>query len=85
LCSYGHIFPQTTWDYFNAGVNGDKDELFRIQALLHNANERLFGHCERDMINSAYDKTFVWLRNPAFPNHLLPPYLGLSDEESRAR
>ena len=82
LCSYGHIFPQTTWDYFEAGVKGDKDELFRIQELLHRADTRLFEHCVREMIDSAYDKTFVWLRNPEFSNRLLPPYLGLNEEES---
>ena len=83
LCSYGHIFPQTSWDYYEAGVKGDKDELFRIQELLRYADGKLFEHCERDMIDSAFDKTFVWLRTPEFSNRLRPPYLGLSDEESR--
>ena len=35
------------------------------------------------MIDGSYDKTFIWLRDPEFSNRLLPPYLGLSDEESR--
>ena len=82
LCSYGHIFPQTTWDFYEAGVKGDKDELFRIQELLRYADGKLFAHCERDMIDSAFDKTFVWLRTPEFSNRLLPPYIGLSEEES---
>ena len=34
------------------------------------------------MIDGCYDKTFVWLRNPNFSNRMLPPYIGLSEEES---
>jgi len=82
ICSYGALFPQTTWDYFRAGVEKDKDELFRIHKLLHDAGTQLFVHLSGEKINPAYDKTFVWLRNPEFSNRLLPPYLGLSDEES---
>lgn len=83
LCSYGHIFPRTSWEYFEAGATGNKDELFRIQELLHRADDALFSHCTREMIDSAFDKTFVWLRTPEFSNRLLPPYLGLSEDESR--
>ncbi len=36
-----------------------------------------------EMIDSAYDKTFVRLRYPEFSNRLRSPYIGLSDEESR--
>ena len=38
----------------------------------------------RDVIDGAYDKTMVWLRDPDFPKRLLPPYIGLSDAELRA-
>ena len=34
------------------------------------------------MIDGSYDKTFIWLRDPEFSNRLLPPYLGLTEEES---
>lgn len=83
LCSYGVLFPKTTWQFFEAGVRGDLAEMFRITKLLCDANEFLFSHYLRDMIDGSFDKTFIWLRHPEFSNRLLPPYIGLSDEESR--
>jgi hypothetical protein len=35
------------------------------------------------MIDGSFDKTFVWLRDPAFSNRMLPPYIGFTEEESR--
>jgi len=83
LCSYGGIFPKLTWDFFNAGIRKDLTKLFEITAFLTEIEHRLFAHCKRTMIDGAYDKTFVWLRDPEFSNQLLPPYLGLDEEESR--
>jgi len=83
LCSYDVLFPQTTWKFFEAGKQKDLEELFRITHFLSEACDKLFAHCTREMIDGSYDKTFIWLRDPEFSNRLLPPYLGLSDEESR--
>ena len=83
LCSYGVLFPRTTWRFFEAGVKKDLPELFRITKFLYDVGNTLFAHCTREMIDSSFDKTFIWLRNPKFSNRLLPPYLGLSNEESR--
>ena len=83
LCSYDVLYPKTTWDFFRAGVNNDLPELFRITKLLRDVEEDLFAHCQRDMIDGSFDKTFVWLRHPEFSNRLLPPYIGLNPEESR--
>ena len=82
LCSYDALFPQTTWRFFEAGVRCDLPELFRITRLFVECGDDLFAHCERDMIDGSFDKTFVWLRDPAFSNRMLPPYIGLSPEES---
>ena len=82
LCSYDVLFPKTTWEFFEAGKQGDMETMFRIHKLLNEAGNVLFGHCTRSMICSAFDKTFVWLKNPKFSNRLLPPYVGLTDEES---
>ena len=82
LCSYGALFPRTSWRFFEAGQRRDLDELFEITARFHEVSNVLFAHCQREMIDGAYDKTFLWLLNPEFPNRLLPPYLGLSEEES---
>ena len=83
LCSYDVLFPKTTWEFFEAGVKRDLPELFRITRLLWEAGQDLFAHCRRDMIDGSFDKTFIWLRDPGFSNRVLPPYIGLSEEESR--
>ena len=83
LSSYDVLFPRTTWQFYEAGVKRDLPELFRITRLLWECDQDLFAHCERDMIDGSFDKTFIWLRDPAFSNRMLPPYIGLSDEESR--
>ncbi len=82
LCSYDALFPKMTWDFFEAGGKKDKDALFRIHIFLNEVGKVLFGHCKRSMIDGSYDKTFLWLRNPQFSNRMLPPYLGLTEEES---
>ena len=84
LCSYDALFPETTWKFFEAGRQGDLEELFRITRLFSDVGNTLFAHCPRTMIDGAYDKTYLWLRNPAFSNRLLPPYQGLTAEESAA-
>ncbi len=82
LCSYDALFPKTTARFFEAGVKKALPELFRITCLFYEFGEKLFAHCTRDMIDPSYDKTFAWLRNPRFSNRLLPPYVGLSAQES---
>jgi len=82
LCSYDALFPETTWKFFEAGRQGDLEELFRITRLFSDVGNALFAHCPRTMIDGAYDKTYLWLRNPRFSNRLLPPYQGLTAEES---
>lgn len=81
LCSYGGLLPKLTWRFFKSGMNGDVADLFRVTDIFHRLGQRLFSHCERAMIDGAYDKTFAWLRDPAFPPRLLPPYIGMSDSE----
>ena len=83
LCSYDVLFPKTIWKFYEAGIGQDMPELFRIAELLFDADRRLFAHCPRDMIDGSFDKTFIWLRDPRFSNRMLPPYIGLSEEESK--
>ena len=82
LCDYDVLFPRTTWKFFEAGCKKDLGELFRITRFFHGVVPKLFAHCPRTMIDGSYDKTFIWLRDPGFSNRMLPPYLGLSEEES---
>jgi dihydrodipicolinate synthase/N-acetylneuraminate lyase len=84
LCSYDALFPKTTWEFFQAGMKQDMATLWRIHILLNEVGGVLFGHCQRSMIDGSFDKTFLWLRNPRFSNRVLPPYIGLSREESDA-
>lgn len=81
LCSHAALFPKTTWQFFQAGLDNDLPKLFRITALLHDVTRSLFAHCSRSMIDGCYDKTFLRLRDERFPNRVLPPYQGLSEEE----
>jgi len=83
LCSYDVLFPKTSWEFFEAGVNRDLESLFRITKLLWEVGEDLFAHVTRDLIDGSFDKTFIWIKDPEFSNRILPPYVGLSEEESR--
>ena len=83
LCSFGGLFPGTTRQFFEAGLRRDLLELFRITKLFHDILGKLIGHCSRQMIDGTYDKTFVWLRDSSFSPCLLPPYIGMSEEEAR--
>jgi dihydrodipicolinate synthase/N-acetylneuraminate lyase len=82
LCSYDTLFPKMTWKFFEAGKARNLAELFRITQFFHEFGTKIFAHCQREMIDGSYDKTFLWLRDPQFSNRLLPPYLGLSEDES---
>ena len=80
LCSYGVLFPKTSWEFFEAGKKKDMATLLRIHMLMNDVD--LFSDCTRDMIDGCFDKTFVWLKNPKFSNRMLPPYVGLTKAES---
>ncbi|MEX2578112.1 MAG: dihydrodipicolinate synthase family protein [Verrucomicrobiales bacterium] len=81
LCSLGGLLPKLAWRLFGAGMQGDVADLFRVTDILHGLKQRLFSHCERAMIDGAYDKAFAWLRDPTFSPRLLPPYIGMSESE----
>ena len=81
LCSFEGLFPETTWDFFEAGKNRDLENLFRIHKILNEVDKVLFSHCVRGMIDGAYDKALAALKNAKFSPRLLPPYLGMTEEE----
>jgi len=83
LCSFCGLFPKTSWDYYHAGVRKDLPELTRIAKLFEDVKRDVLGFCGRPMIDGAYDKTFVTIRDPEFPNRLLPPYIGATADETR--
>lgn len=81
LCSHASSFPRTTWRFFQAGIERDLDTLFRSTRFFYEVTTALVGECGRRMIDGAYDKAFVRLRHPHFPNRLLPPYEGMSEDD----
>ena len=60
------LFPKTTQRFFEAGTKRDLVELFRITEFFMEVDNRLFAHCERDMIDGSFDKTFIWLQQREF-------------------
>jgi dihydrodipicolinate synthase/N-acetylneuraminate lyase len=82
LCSFDLLFPQATHRFYEAGQAQNHAELWRLHKEFNELETILFGDLETDHIDGAFDKTFAWLKNPKFSNRLLPPYLGLSDEQS---
>jgi dihydrodipicolinate synthase/N-acetylneuraminate lyase len=83
LCSFGEIWPKATWAFFEAGQKKDLETLWRLHRQINDAGGLLFSEVASEHIDGAYDKTMAWLLDRRFSNRLLPPYLGLSESESR--
>jgi dihydrodipicolinate synthase/N-acetylneuraminate lyase len=84
LCSFAGLFPKTTRQFFQAGLDGDVAALFTATRFFQQAARDLFAPLHRRMIDGGYDKTLTWLRDAYFPTRLLPPYLGPSEQELAA-
>lgn len=80
LNSFASVDMELAWKYFHAGQNKDYQTLIDLGSY----NMELvgcFGVVERELIDSAYDKTIERVADPGFSNTLYPPYTGLSEEE----
>jgi dihydrodipicolinate synthase/N-acetylneuraminate lyase len=82
LCSFDLLFPKSTWEFYEAGQQRDLATLWRLHKDFNEVETTLFGDLETEHIDGAFDKTFCWLKDPGFSNRLLPPYLGLTKEQS---
>lgn len=82
LCSFDLLFPKSTWEFYEAGQQRDLATLWRLHKDFNEVETILFGDLETEHIDGAFDKTFCWLKDPGFSNRLLPPYLGLTKEQS---
>lgn len=82
LPSYGLLFPQLARRHLELGRTGKIAELMELHKLVNQIVLKLFGHISEPHIDGAYDKLYIWLRCPAFPLRLLPPYQGFNDEEA---
>jgi dihydrodipicolinate synthase/N-acetylneuraminate lyase len=82
LCSYGALFPKIDQQLFDLGKNRHIANLMELHRQVNQIETILLDHVTETYIDGAYDKLYVWLRNPAFPLRLLPPYSGFSKEEA---
>ena len=81
LSSFGAIFPSKTKEFFNYGVTGQIDKLFRLQVeylQVADAFEAPTGDVER--IDGAYDKMIQRAGGIDMPIRLLSPYKGFDLE-----
>lgn len=83
LPSYGLLFPALARKHFELGRARQITDLLEVHKQIGQIVPRLFGHISEPRMDGAYDKLYVWLRHPAFPLRLLPPYQGFSDEEAK--
>ncbi|MDR3676733.1 MAG: dihydrodipicolinate synthase family protein [Acidobacteriota bacterium] len=83
LCSLGLLFPKLTHRFFELGRTRKMPELMAMHKEINQILNSLIEPVRETHIDGAYDKMFAWLRDPAFPMRLLPPYHGLSEEETR--
>ena len=81
LMSYCNLSFAKAWEYFNAGVSRDFEAIVRLHReigmLIKINNATLPG----GKLDGSYDKLFVKAHIPEFPQRLLPPYEGVSDED----
>jgi hypothetical protein len=83
LCSFGLLCPKTTWQFFEAGRKKDLPTLWAVHKELNEFAAAVFAPVENECIDGAYDKTLARLADERFPNRLLPPYRGLTEEQFR--
>ena len=86
LCSVGLLFPKLTHELFAAGVANDHPIVVRISEFFQAFVRDVFTGCRTGLMDGAYDKIYLWLRDPDFSPLLLPPYQGLTRiEQARCR
>jgi len=83
LSSFGLLFPKLIHQFFALGRARQIPDLMEMHKTVNHIMACLIGHIIGKHIDGAYDKMFVWLRDPTFPLRLLPPYRGLSEDEAR--
>lgn len=82
LNSFASLDLPLSWEFFKAGQEKDYEKLIMFFDL-YNRIAAPLSAVGRPMIDAAYDKTIERVADPSFPNHLYPPYEGLTEEEYR--
>ena len=81
LCSFDALFPDTTRRFYEAGINRDWPELWKLHKQLNEIEPLFFSHVSGEHIDGSFDKAIAWLVDERFSPRLLPPYIGLSQDE----
>ena len=80
LNSFASVDMDLAWKYFYAGQNKQYDKLQELD-LFYKELEGCFDFIDRDMIDTAYDKTIEKVADIGFNHSLFPPYKGLTNQE----
>jgi dihydrodipicolinate synthase/N-acetylneuraminate lyase len=80
LNSFASIDMDLAWEYFCAGQNRDYETLLHLDSFYKELNG-CFDIIDRELIDSAFDKTIERVADHSFRNTLYPPYKGLTEEE----
>ncbi len=83
LNSFASIDMKLAWRYFRSGQNKDYETLLKLDSYFIELNA-CFGIVDREVIDSAFDKTIERVADAGFNNALYPPYKGLNEEEFAA-
>ncbi len=82
LSSSGKLFPAMAKRFFELGVSGQYDSLFRLLVDYHRVIDDILLEpaAGLGLMDGGYDKAMVKLANPDFPLRLLSPYSAMPDE-----
>lgn len=80
LNSFASVDMQLAWKYFNAGQRRDYSVLLDLDSYYRELSN-CFNIIDRELIDSAYDKTIERVADPDFSNKLYSPYQGLNENE----
>jgi len=83
LSSFGPMVPRLAWEYFRAGINGEKARQVELHHVFVSLLNDIFGPLLlQDRIDGAYDKLIVRLGGmEEMPLRLLSPYQGFGEAE----
>ena len=80
LSSFASVDMDLAWKYFHAGQNKEHKTLVDLGSYIIEL-VKCFSIVDRELIDSAYDKTIERVADPGFSNTLYPPYKGLTEDE----
>ena len=79
LISCLNLCYEAAWEYFEAGVNGDRKTIENTASDIQKAHEVFLNIRPKGMMDGAYDKLYTKVNMPEFPLTLYPPYESIDD------